>query len=189
MIPQGQITPGTAFGQALTEQAKKADIIVEVGTWYGLGSTLCFVMGMERPTQRLVSIECDWEKHIIAVGRYNDPRLTFLCGVVTREMDNLTSPKKRDVDYHEAERVFAQGCPVIYDQIPETIDLLLLDGGEWSSGRILHLLMPRTKVIALDDVRVAKNAANRRFLLYDPKFRLVKENIKDRNGWSIFERI
>lgn len=82
------------------------------------------------------------------------------------------------------------GAPFVLDQLPESIDLLLLDGGEFSSWSEFQVLRNRlTKYLFLDDTHVRKNSAVRKWLLKTPDsgFALAFEST-DRNGWSVFIR-
>ncbi len=47
---KGQITGGTSFARALTQLASQPDVsrIIEIGTWYGGGSTEAFVDGLKK---------------------------------------------------------------------------------------------------------------------------------------------
>lgn len=79
-LPRGQILPGSKFGDLLTELAKDAETIVEVGTWYGEGSTLCLYRGLIRLTQQLWSFDVSSEMASAAQRLYeNDPRVYIVC--------------------------------------------------------------------------------------------------------------
>ena len=54
---QGQIPPGSEFGEWLTKLTRLSRTIVESGPYYGLGTTACVVAGMDAPHQRFISVE------------------------------------------------------------------------------------------------------------------------------------
>jgi predicted O-methyltransferase YrrM len=156
--PPGQILPDSPFGKVLTGLARKATVILEIGTWNGGGSTLCLWQGMAKPEQRMWTVEQDEKRRCEAKGRYSDPRITFVHG---RTLEVL-------------------------GQLPPAIDLLLLDGGVEESFREFEALAPSSRVIALDDTNDVKNreaVAELKRL----QWRLLSEG-SDRNGWAVFER-
>jgi len=157
---KGQILPSSTFGEWLIKCAYGANTIVEVGTWHGLGSTLCLSMGLVRPEQRLWTIEEDMDRHTEAQTYYNDPRITFIHG---------------------------QALEVL-DQLPPVIDLLLLDGDDLTTDREWNALKDRTFTVALDDTRERKNRRQRELILSDPEWRVLVDVWQDRNGWMIAAR-
>src|SRR5687768_4618463 len=153
-MTQGQILVGSVFGDLLTKYARESETIVEIGCWKGEGSTLCLSMGLERPTQRMWSVELEQELYDIARAKYNDPRITFLLGRVTDLYEPFAHPQGEDLrgrmGYDYLKGVFEK-APNVIDQLPSQIDFLLLDAGEWSASGEMHALMDRSKIIALDD--------------------------------------
>lgn len=163
--PNGQILPSSRFGSMLTALAKTVDAIVEIGTWNGGGSTLCLAMGLERPEQRLYTIEADRTMRDTAKARYSDDRIVFIHGTVSPMNDS----------------------PIVLDQLPSEIGLLLIDGGDGNGSADMELLLERSEIIALDDTREQKNSGNRRFLIAQHWVELA--DVQDeRNGWTIFKR-
>ena len=69
------------------------------------------------------------------------------------------------------------------------IDVILIDGGEYTSQEYFNILINKNpKFICLDDVNVYKCKYIREFLLASNEWELYKENLYQRNGWSIFMR-
>lgn len=190
---QGQITPDSRFGELLTKYASESETIVELGTHTGEGSTVCLAKGLARDTQRMWTVEQDeglWEK---AKTQWNDPRITFLRGRIVEAqgfIDFLHPDPDMIVSYRWEKGVFLE-APNVADQLPEKIDLLLLDAGEWTSSAEMDLLLPRCSgVIALDDcnpLRAVKNVRNR-LLLINEGWVKIYDDLNDRNGCSIFRR-
>lgn len=188
----GQIRPGSAFGDLLTRLARHSETIVETGTWRGLGSTYCFYLGLERPSQRLFTVELCEEQHREAMGYYDDPRITFLHGtlVLPEEVPPFDYPDPDYRYYYEKEIALNAQAPYVLDRIPERIDLLLIDGGFWSAQTEYAKLADRSKIIALDDTNAAresKNVRNRTKLL-KAGWKVLGDQLEDRNGWAVFER-
>lgn len=168
--PKGQILPGSFFGDMLTQIAKQSETIVEIGTWFGQGSTLCLANGLIRPSQRIwsfdTSSECIKEAAAFHGG---ETRITFIHGAISID----------------------PGIPremlVSMSMIPESIDLALIDGGECNGEGDFRVLYPRTKIIALDDTNNEKNCKSLLSLI-EMQWDKIAWNAHDRNGWAIFRR-
>lgn len=157
---KGQILPSSEFGEWLIKCAYSSNTIVEIGTWHGLGSTLCLYMGLVRPEQRLWTIEQDGERHAEAQTYYHEPRMTFIHG---NALDVL-------------------------DQLPPSIDFLLLDGDDLTTDQEWDALKDRTTVVALDDTGERKNRRQRELLLQDPDWEILVDVLYSRHGWMIAAR-
>lgn len=165
--PIGQILPGTHFGELLTALAIMSKTIVEIGTWRGGGSTQCFVNGLIHPDQRFYAIEADHAMLTEAMSRHKDPRITWLLGTVSPMND----------------------APIVLEQLPAQIDLLLIDGGEGNGTADLDALIRHAdvRIVALDDTMTDKNRKNR-LLLIASGWKTLADEPNDRNGWAMFEK-
>jgi hypothetical protein len=70
--------------------------------------------------------------------------------------------------------------------LPETIDLLILDGGEFTSEQEFRLLAPRSRHIIMDDTcrnYSRKFCRIRDEILATGPQKVVVDAIDDRNGW------
>lgn len=77
-------------------------------------------------------------------------------------------------------------APNIIESMPDSIDLLILDGGEFTSlGEFLTLKPKLRKWVVLDDTLIRKNREVFRILESDAGFNLVWHS-SDRNGCAIF---
>lgn len=160
MEPKGQILPATKFGDLLTDLAKECETILEIGTWHGLGSTLCLSLGLVRPTQRMWTVDQSLEMWKEARSYYPEEyRIRFL--------------KAHAID--------------ILDEIPQKIDLILFDGNDLQTDTEFDLLVGRIqKYAALDDTRERKNVRQRRDLV--GRWITVADVQDERNGWAVFKR-
>jgi hypothetical protein len=79
-------------------------------------------------------------------------------------------------------------CKNVLDLLPDEIDFLILDGGEFSSWQEYLILKDRSKIIFLDDTRppTIKNYMARKDLIETRK--MIADNLNDRNGYCIFEK-
>ncbi len=158
VVSRGQVDPDSPFGRALTVEAIQAETIVEIGTWFGLGSTKALADGLVRPSQHLYTVEVDPGRSAEAQARYHDNRITFLVG--------------RGVE--------------VSDCLPIRIDLLLLDGADEESDAEFDLYHARAKVIALDDVLMRKNARQLE-ILQRWHWKMTAGSSVERHGWAIMQ--
>lgn len=80
-------------------------------------------------------------------------------------------------------------CPNVLSYLPDRIDFLLLDGGEFTTLQEFNLLLPRcTAYIALDDIFTEKCIKVHNTLLSMSSDWKEIYFSKGRNGFSIFER-
>jgi hypothetical protein len=156
MITTGQITIDSPLGKFLNEQAKSAHTILEVGTGSGLGSTQCLAEGMEKNAV-LYTIEGDRDQFIVAEGNLNPlvekgRRIVLYYGILHRMILPYSHPHDSPVirEMYNAETRMVISAPVV-DPIINTIDLLFLDGGEWTSIGDFLLLWSKATVIVIDD--------------------------------------
>jgi hypothetical protein len=194
-MAQGQINRGSQFGELLYGIAKSADtnIIVEIGAWNGCGSTRCIIDGIidSKIIKDFVSLEVCPEMHEQAKTNLAGSPVKLLYGsVITPEeimpfvdgLDELKEWYERDLDY-------IRKAPNVMSLIPTPIDLLLLDGGGFSTYPEWIKLKSRTKIVALDDTRTVKTKKVREELLSDSHYKMIADNQSDRNGYSVFTRI
>jgi hypothetical protein len=69
--------------------------------------------------------------------------------------------------------------------LPEKIDLLILDGGEYTTYPEWVLLKNRTKYFILDDTNILKCAKIRQEILNNINCTIIKDVTNDRNGYLI----
>ena len=75
------------------------------------------------------------------------------------------------------------------DKIPSSIDLLILDGGEFSTLQEYKILISRVRhFIILDDVKLRKGREVAIMIKNDPNLTLIWES-EERNGVVIAQRI
>ena len=200
---KGQINLGTPAGDKIKEIASMESVnsIVEIGTWNGQGSTLCILEGLKsNPDCSFWTIECNGRrfneaKHMASwfTNQFSpdQPRatLSFIWGRIIEEEEldraNLSNTEKGWLaeDVREMEH-----APNTLASLPNKIDFLVLDGGEFSTRQEFLKLWERSRFIFLDDTRCRKNKDNREQLLKSTRFVCLEDN-SSRNGWAIFERM
>lgn len=198
MITTGQILPDHPLGQFLTEQARTATTIVEIGTGSGLGSTRCLAEGMKPHGESvLFTYEADRQQLEVAGPNIRSlleggKRIFLEYGVLHRGIlpyfHPIESPQARECWEHEHK--LAKHAPMEEMEIGD-IDLLFLDGGEYTSFGDWLLLWHMAKVIVIDDCNArhaVKNAVPFHLMLGSPSFEPIRIHLHDRNGWAAFKR-
>lgn len=192
LLALAQIKVGSRFGDLLTRLARQAEIIVELGTFKGVGSTYCLYLGMERPSQRLYSIDLYEENIRSAQQIYNDSRIQFIHGtlVLPSEVPPFNWPQPDWRCYYDSEVSSNESVPYVLDQMPPAIDLLMMDSGEWSGEVEFSKLWERSNIICMDDtnpLKTCKHVKSRTFLL-EKGWSVIADNQDERNGWAAFQR-
>lgn len=193
----GQITINSEFGSVLYDFCKNhpsVKSVVEIGTWDGMGSTHCIINGLAESSKSgiaFVSLESNAEMHSTATKSWEGklPSWAVLChGRIVGEKDMDSSNLTPQEQGWFAEDVQALGsCPDVTDLIPESIDLLLLDGGEFTTYSEFCKLESRTKLFFLDDINSRKCKAIRQLVLSSSKYRVLFDAPQIRAGVMAFE--
>lgn len=195
----GQIQTTSDAGKWIQSICKQEDIhnIVEIGTWNGMGSTKCVFDAIYGTNKKLISLEINKQMYETAKVFYNDKKeIELILGKITDQLVDLTelssdffSDYSLDIknSWKEQDEINLLHCPNVLNKLPEKIDFLILDGGEFTSLHEFNILKNRSKIIFLDDVRppCIKNYLVREELLKTAK--LIHENLNYRNGYSIFK--
>ena len=127
---------------------------------------------------------------------YRIPKLNLIYGriVESKDISSVEEIQKYDgfdsryLDWRTEDAKNYKDCKNVIEKLPETIDVLLLDGGEFTSYAEYLALKDRTKLLVLDDSRVFKNKRVRSELMNNEGWKLLHDNLQDRNGVTIFER-
>jgi hypothetical protein len=178
--------------------------IVEIGTWNGMGSTKCIydsIIENNKTDYLVYSLESNPVFYNQAI--YNLPKIENFNIILGRivEVDELIDIDKCDdkffvpisnkqivkswlVDdlknYKEIENVLYQ--------LPNKIDLLILDGGEFSSLSEIKKLKDRATYFVLDDTLLIKNNEVANIMRSDSNYQILYDNIYDRNGFLISKK-
>lgn len=116
-------------------------------------------------------------KYSLLWGTVIDPRDEFL------EINQLS---ELESVWWIQDKYNLQESPNCLEKIPLQIDLLILDGGEFTSYSEFKTLKSRCKrFIVLDDVKSRKNREVHSELIMDDTWALIVES-NDRNGFSIW---
>ena len=196
----GQITMDTWLGSFLKDvcqQHPQIKTVVEIGTWDGMGSTNCIIQGLSASGKndlKFVSLESHPSMYQSAVKAWEGKLpdwASLVHGRIVEEGDMDSSELNSDEQGWFEEDVRGMNtCPNVMDAIPTQIDLLLLDGGEFSTQSEFEKLKDRSKLIVLDDTNARKCKGIRSHVMSSPdKYRLVFDAPEVRGGVMGFEVI
>ena len=201
----GQITMHTESGKQIYRILREDNSIkriVEIGTWNGRGSTMCVIYGIQgQNVESFHSIECNKEKHLAALEFLEsqiEENITLLWGsivdtaYVASEAYRANFPQlaksERLNGWFDIDLKNCEAAPRILKDLPDQIDFLHLDGGEYTTLNEFEILFPRcTGYIALDDIFMDKCREVRRRLTESAEWSEIVR-LECRNGFSVFKR-
>ena len=149
------------------------------------------------PDYVFYSLECNTDKSNDAAKLYaSNPNIHILNEVIwNQEPEDFyevfpqckSNPTFKH--WHEVDMINMQKCPVFLDRtdLPEIFDVILLDGGEFTTYYEFQLLKNRCKILMLDDTNVDKCTKIVQELQSDSTWRIIKQ-VNVRNGYLIAER-
>jgi len=196
MSYHGQINESTERWKLIKKTLDENNFqnLVEIGTWKGMGSTLCLLKN-KKNNSAFTSLEFNYVNYQIAKNNLSnfEGELNLIYGRIVEIEDvvsfisdiNLSEEQKRwlEGDMNDFEKT-----QNVISQIPNEIDFLLLDGGEFSTYPEWTKLKERTKFVALDDIRVLKTKKIYEELSSDENYILL-EITDEGNGFCIFKKI
>jgi hypothetical protein len=196
----GQIVPNKfEVSKIITSLTSRIDVkdIVEIGTWNGMGSTRCVLQGLENKKEyNFKSYECWEEMYQEAIINNKDflgEKFSILNGKIVDEktitdwfnVEDLTEEQKKWLQ-QDIDRM-SKIENMLYS-VPEKIDLLILDGGEFSTYKEWHLLKNKVKYAVFDDTTALKCKRIRSEIIENKEFLVLADNLKERNGFLVIER-
>ena len=190
--PQGQILESTQLGKWISVLAAEADVhsIVEIGTWKGLGSTLLIARSLAQTGKaaKFLSIEARKDFHDLAMRNLaQESSVELLWGTIVSKSDlDRENLEEHELPWLQEDETAIASAPNLASSMPDVVDLLVLDGGEFSTWAEFSFLLPRlTRYLVLDDTRVRKARKVERFLTSAGGWYRIGQGF-DRNGWSVW---
>jgi len=173
---------------------------LEIGTWNGLGSTRAFINGLKERNDDYIfySLECNKEKCMDAAKLYEDYKNVHILNEViwNEEPEDFykifpqcqLNPIYKH--WHEVDMENMKKCNIFLERkdLPEIFDVILLDGGEFTTYHEFQKLKNRCKYLMLDDINVEKCKLIVKEITTDPSWRILKKR-NVRNGYLIAEKI
>ena len=201
----GQINRGSFLGDYIYNLINDKNIIniVDIGTWNGMGTTKCIydsIVDFYKIEYNVFSLEADPDFYNLALS--NLPKLknfNILLGRII-EKEDLLNLDELDNSFFISASIEVQKnwlssdlknyskIPNVLNLIPDKIDLLILDGGEYSSYAEFLKLKDRINYLILDDTNVVKNFKVSEIIRNDTSYEVLIDS-KERNGFMIAKKI
>jgi hypothetical protein len=199
----GQID-GDGFADAIQGYAADENYktYLEIGTWNGLGSTKAFSEGFGKRAPgadyMFYSLECNRQKSADAAVRYqHNPRMHILNEVIWNTLPPdfyAIFPEARNDPtfrhWNEVDIANMRTCKLFLQRpnLPKTFDVVLLDGGEFTTYHEYLALKDRCRVLMLDDVNAHKCMKIMEELETDATWSIVRRD-SVRSGYLVAERV
>lgn len=199
------------FGQQIFKVAQIKDFktYLEIGTWNGQGSTVCLMNGLikRQDDSKLYSIELmpemfqqakqfwSWlessayaHQLVLLNGKIIDN------GLMTQQQVEahpaFEKVKTHYQLYYQSDQEQFNAANNISEQLPNSIDVAVLDGGEFCSFAEFEYILSQhsPKVFILDDTSIIKCSQVRQVLIDSTDWQLIYDKPEQRHGASIFVR-
>ena len=207
----GQINRGTTTGEFIYSLCLNEDVqtIVEIGTWNGMGSTKCVADALLQrfDDSKMISLEANkkmydlaksyWDQVLLPYNSFMKEKINLIYGRIIEKEDLISLEELRTYSsyipdwekWYQQDIESIESCENILNTIPLNIDLLLLDGGEFSTLAEFNNLKHRAKYILCADTRTTKCTKIVEELKKNNKFEIIFDNQTDeRNGFTAFRR-
>lgn len=201
LIGVGQVG-NDSFSQEITKLCsdRSNKFFLEIGTWNGLGSTKYFINELSKRDDDYVffSLECNSDKSNEAKNLYKnkDPnKIKILNEVIwNNEPSNFYEVFPQCLSdelykkWNDIDIINMKKCPLFLHRsnLPDIFDVLMLDGGEFTTYYEFQLLKDRCKYLLLDDINVAKCQKIVEEIKNEPnKWKILIENKDERHGYLV----
>ena len=195
----GQIKKNHEIGRWIEFLASLPNVnnIVEIGTWNGRGSSQAIIRGVKsrskasRATVKIMGYEINPEMAKSAnkvLRRFKFFNVIYGSVINIQDLDRANLGETEKI-WLEQDEVWMKNAPNVYSTVPEYIDLLILDGGEFSTLAEFRLLNKRvTGWIILDDTKTRKCSEILNLVKDEKRFEVIYES-DERHGTAILKRL
>lgn len=191
---KGQILENSLFAYYIDQIIKEnlPKNIVEIGTWKGLGSTKRIIDSIinYQITCNFLSLETHLTFYNEAKNNLNIYKnyVQLIYGTIINinDIQHFVSTLALDPiqkQWLDSDITDLSIAPYVFDIMPEKIDFLLLDGGEFSTYAEWQKLKNRSSIIALDDTNVTKCQKIKTEILQQSNTYEIIIDSNDRNGF------
>lgn len=193
---RGQISDGSEIGRwiALLSSLTEIKMIVEIGAWNGRGSSRMILKGVQskpRESTNIIGLEANplfFKKAKRYLSRFPNYQLLYGAVVQPSELDDYEL-NIDEISWFQNDLKDLISAPYILELLPNSIDLLILDGGEFSTyGEYVKLQSRVTGWIILDDIYTRKCRRIMSSLSDQSEWALVFES-RERNGTAVLKRV
>lgn len=193
----GQINRGSTLGEIIYNFAlnKRYTKFLEIGTWNGEGSTRCFIDGLigRDDDYSFISLETSKSFYEAAI-KFNKNYLSDKIQIIHGRIIDNEQLIHADIQGYKRswlnEDVYNyNNCENVWSKINDSYDVLLLDGGEFSTYAEFQKLKNLISILILDDTNEIKNTKVVQHIKENlNEWKIIKES-HERNGYGIYERI
>ena len=192
----GQISASSEIGRwiSLLSSLDQNRTILEIGAWNGRGSSKLILEGLKSKPQgpvNVIGLESNllmYKKAEKYLKRFPDYSLLWGSIVKPSELD-ASELNTEELIWFQEDLDHLNTAPSVIDKLPDSIDLLILDGGEFSTYSEFHKLESRVRNwIILDDVFTRKCRRIMLELVDSSEWILVFES-QERNGTAVLKRV
>ena len=175
---------------------------LEIGTWNGLGSTKQFVDMLKTRSDDYIfySLECNSDKCNDARNLYVSEKQVIILNEVlfNDEPSNFYEIFPQCLlnemykEWHRVDMENMKKCEIFLERtdLPELFDVVLLDGGEFTTYFEYQLIKDRCKYLLLDDINVTKCTKIVEEIKGEPdKWKIIEENRHSRNGFMVCKNL
>lgn len=197
LTPKGQITSKDSVGRWIAHLSSLPEVqsIVEIGTWNGRGSSACIIRGVRARAAdsgrgvQCLGLEVDKKMHARA-SRYLSrfPWFAVVNGSIVNENQlDRAYLSGTEIEWLAEDVRRIREAENLASKILPKIDLLILDGGEFSTYAEFKLLEGRLTGggwLVLDDTKTRKCSRILTEVKLNPGFSVVYES-DERNGVAV----
>jgi hypothetical protein len=193
----GQINRGSNLGEIIYNIASDTEYkkFLEIGTWNGQGSTKCFIDGLltRNDDYSFISLESSKDFYEKAV-RFNQTFLNNKIKIIHGRIIDNEELIYREIQGHKKtwldnDILNYKECKNVWNEINNLYDVLLLDGGEFSTYAEFQKLKDLISILILDDTNEIKNTKVLQYIKQNSdNWEIIKES-QERNGYAIYKRI
>lgn len=203
----GQINRNSFLGNLIYKYSSRTDInnIVDIGTWNGYGSTKCIIDALidNHKNHKFISIEANKKQFLQAqynLSKYSQyVNLVYGSLVGVNDIINIKNideshkffqkySKSLQLQWRQQTLIEVSEAPDATSTLPESIDLLILDGGEYTTYAEFLKLKDKTRIFVLDDTETFKNAYTKQHILDNSNlFNVLHNNPNERYGILVAE--
>jgi hypothetical protein len=204
----GQINRGSSLGEIIYNICLQVDVktIVEIGTWNGMGSTKCIydAISIKSGDYLVYTLECNERFYNTCMENYRAlPKLknfNFILGTIIEPEENINPISNFDdrffnqysrltqSEWRNEDVENCKNAKNVFAILPKKIDLLILDGGEFSGLSEFNKLKDRSLYFVLDDTNTIKNHEVARFIRISGEFKVLHDS-NERNGFLVAKKL
>lgn len=192
--PNGQMSIKDEVGRILYAICGLSEnrTIVEIGTWNGLGSSAIIARAVTSGKQNAHVYGLEIFEKRVKQSEINLRKYKFFSVIHGRIVDvedlDSTQLREEEIEWFASDLQNMSTAKNVLGLLPQQIDVLLLDGGEFSSYSEYVFLKDRgVKWLILDDVNVRKNRRVLAEAVSSGEFQLIWKS-DERNGAAVLIR-